>query len=753
MHTPKVDTYEYSPAKQKQYTERMVVRHIETFRAVGRASDQINRDAAGERYDHELNCKKLQRNHILTHDYFVRQLADKMIDANKVREVKEVSKNNNNRTDQKHKADISFIKDGKQQFFDIGISWDTERYFAVKQKHYQTETVNGQPITCTPIIIGKGTKQSIKQMSNNIGTNFPQNVDLKQQNNVIQLFPEQQYIISLSDGNYLVIMQKFSYVVNQQQIVLEKKQYKYQRPINTVFYQNKPLIITENYILTVDSNDNLQEFYKSRYLDEIFVLNDYLYLVKAGQIYKYNNSKFKLLDICASCQTYQFCDIVYVVENERLCAFKSDLTRNSIVDDSFEVILFCSSTIILKSDRTVQVFDMLSKTLKEGQNKFDYHFNDLLEVGAYGLKLKDMVLIDLFGLDYPQQVEDYYKNFIQQQSNALNEKQSPSKLEQCQLMHVFKPLPNFDMYLVIEDNYLYVIDQERNILSKYPVNCEIYSGFESKSPQLGQIYHYYNYQVIPCNGVLYIQIYQSVYKLQNAQLQFAFAIPNFNLEPCDQYRCCLFSVQNKLYVQNEDNQFVYTQNKLVRVQYNNTYLYQVQDRVFTCEYNYDHGTSLEIFEMVGDELEEIFQIFHVNKIIFALNGIIVVRIEHEYKIIDLTQQKITKCNNNVFEVEIGPCGLQMKNVDLYFEGYEERMKRIYEGHIYYQMQFECYMNEINKIAEFDRRFEVKLYNLECGNQELHIEQIIYVIEIKYHCMISTPQRMEINFCKLMVDNQ
>ncbi|CAL6006618.1 Hypothetical_protein [Hexamita inflata] len=157
MHTPKVDTYEYSPAKQKQYTERMVVRHIETFRAVGRASDQINRDAAGERYDHELNCKKLQRNHILTHDYFVRQLADKMIDANKVREVKEVSKNNNNRTDQKHKADISFIKDGKQQFFDIGISWDTERYFAVKQKHYQTETVNGQPITCTPIIIGKDT--------------------------------------------------------------------------------------------------------------------------------------------------------------------------------------------------------------------------------------------------------------------------------------------------------------------------------------------------------------------------------------------------------------------------------------------------------------------------------------------------------------------------------------------------------------------------------------------------------------------
>ncbi|CAL6005944.1 Hypothetical_protein [Hexamita inflata] len=54
-----------------------------------------------------------------------------MIDAGKVREVKEVSKNN--RTDQKLKADISFIKDDTQQFFDIGISWDTERFFAVKK--------------------------------------------------------------------------------------------------------------------------------------------------------------------------------------------------------------------------------------------------------------------------------------------------------------------------------------------------------------------------------------------------------------------------------------------------------------------------------------------------------------------------------------------------------------------------------------------------------------------------------------------
>ncbi|CAL5984679.1 Conserved_hypothetical protein [Hexamita inflata] len=268
-------------------------------------------------------------------------------------------------------------------------------------------------------------------------------------------------------------------------------------------------------------------------------------------------------------------------------------------------------------------------------------------------------------------------------------------------MHVFRPLPNFDLYLVIEDDYLFVIDQERNILSKYPVNCEIYSGFESKSPQLGQIYHYYNYQVIPCNGVLYVQILQSVYKLQNAQLQFAFAIPNFNLEPCDQYTCCLFSVQNKLFVQNGDHQFVYTQNKLERVQYISNYLFQVQDRVFTCEYNYDHGTSLEIFEMVGDNMEEIFQIFHAKNIIFALNGIIAVSVENGCKIIDLTQQRITTCEHREFEIEIGPFGLQMKNVDQYFEGHEERMKRMYEKHINYQMLFECYMNEINKIIIFD----------------------------------------------------
>ncbi|CAL6041156.1 Hypothetical_protein [Hexamita inflata] len=40
---------------------------------------------------HELNCKKLQRNHILTHDYFVRQLADKTIDACKVEKSKKLA--------------------------------------------------------------------------------------------------------------------------------------------------------------------------------------------------------------------------------------------------------------------------------------------------------------------------------------------------------------------------------------------------------------------------------------------------------------------------------------------------------------------------------------------------------------------------------------------------------------------------------------------------------------------------------------
>ncbi|CAL6087181.1 Hypothetical_protein [Hexamita inflata] len=64
MNTPKVDTYEYSPAKQKQYTERMVVRHIETFRAVGRASDQINRDAAGERYEPISEEERIIQNNI-----------------------------------------------------------------------------------------------------------------------------------------------------------------------------------------------------------------------------------------------------------------------------------------------------------------------------------------------------------------------------------------------------------------------------------------------------------------------------------------------------------------------------------------------------------------------------------------------------------------------------------------------------------------------------------------------------------------
>ncbi|CAL6025377.1 Hypothetical_protein [Hexamita inflata] len=104
---------------------------------------------------HELNCKKLQRNHILTYDYFVRQLADKMIDANKEKSKKlariittELTKNTKPTYLSQKMANNSSLTQAYP---------GTPRYFTVKQKHYQTETVNGQPITCTPIIIGKDT--------------------------------------------------------------------------------------------------------------------------------------------------------------------------------------------------------------------------------------------------------------------------------------------------------------------------------------------------------------------------------------------------------------------------------------------------------------------------------------------------------------------------------------------------------------------------------------------------------------------
>ncbi|CAL6004765.1 Hypothetical_protein [Hexamita inflata] len=44
----------------------------------------------------------------------------------------------------------------QKQYICKNISF-TERYFAVKYKYYQTETVYDQPITCTLIIIGKDT--------------------------------------------------------------------------------------------------------------------------------------------------------------------------------------------------------------------------------------------------------------------------------------------------------------------------------------------------------------------------------------------------------------------------------------------------------------------------------------------------------------------------------------------------------------------------------------------------------------------
>ncbi|CAL6097589.1 Putative_reverse transcriptase/endonuclease [Hexamita inflata] len=102
---------------------------------------------------HEQACKVINEIHIKVHDVFANYL-EKQLKKN-YNAIK-VTAGNDNRALNNKKPDVEITDDGKKVYLDIGITFDTKRYFRIKQNHYaQMKDQNGDPLRVIPIIIGK----------------------------------------------------------------------------------------------------------------------------------------------------------------------------------------------------------------------------------------------------------------------------------------------------------------------------------------------------------------------------------------------------------------------------------------------------------------------------------------------------------------------------------------------------------------------------------------------------------------------
>ncbi|CAL6074816.1 Conserved_hypothetical protein [Hexamita inflata] len=166
---------------------------------------------------------------------------------------------------------------------------------------------------------------------------------------------------------------------------------------------------------------------------------------------------------------------------------------------------------------------------------------------------------------YPKYHEEIYKllNMLEptlentkpkQEANILSSQME--KINVFQYMNVHKLLNELDIYLVIEDNYLYIVDKMNNVLEKYSVNYPYYQGYIDPKyrENLFSICNAQLYQSVLCEGTIYIQRFESVFCLRQCKLQLVFQIPNMNLSRVTSFYGRLFVFNNILHVHNNDGE-------------------------------------------------------------------------------------------------------------------------------------------------------------------------------------------------------
>ncbi|CAL6047585.1 Conserved_hypothetical protein [Hexamita inflata] len=451
-------------------------------------------------------------------------------------------------------------------------------------------------------------------------------------------------------------------------------------------------------------------------------------------------------------RSFQFCDLVYDVTSNvtgnRLILQQVINEANTQVSYKYiktniqidKILLSCSSTIIFLDDKQeIYVFDMVyQKCAKLQQNNKQQtvrksitqnssqiqseedkilildQFYKSLELGQTGIKINNEILVKLFGNNYPLDILNYHCKYCQNQEaqHSSRTHEQVSKLQKCQLMHVFKPMLYQNLYIVIEDDSLYVIDKEMNILQQTPIDCDIFSGHVQPMVFEDPIFlRGYLHQMIPCQGNLYIQVQNKVFQLKDTQFKFVFKIPNHKMKNTT---CAnIFCFHQELYVKTPTVIYVYRNNELQVASQNE--LKQIFDLIYQpntekqyYKWNDNEKYTVDIWEddiFLGFSFSRSVNILEV-KIYHFVNDLIIVKSKYNTVLIDPISKQIFQfkddVNNLLHHFELNNCGFQYKNQILRkcFNLDIEQLDLEYKQLLSDQMQHQCYLDEINKIIPF-----------------------------------------------------
>ncbi|CAL6021149.1 Conserved_hypothetical protein [Hexamita inflata] len=429
--------------------------------------------------------------------------------------------------------------------------------------------------------------------------------------------------------------------------------------------------------------------------------------------YILNNGKFKL-NKYSSLQSYNFCgyccdwdeihqSITFRIENDEE-KVKHILYNDYDYDDKLVQISFFSSGILILSSsafETVYVLNSVTQHFKKLQRDTRFSNNsiyDNIELGVAGIQLKNEILTELFGQESILKIKEAYENYYFMNTNqypelknelnyyiCLAKGQIPrehqtveliqsqidkpilqnSILQKCQLMNVVKIKSNYNIYLAIEDNNMYIIDDQRRIYGQYQVDYDMYAGIV-QNYERGPSYAY-QYNATICNGEIYVTKFDQVYKVHNQLLLFIAKIP------CDsQCECILYSQNNQLFAINDGIQYqLINSNQFISIknQYSiNNWYYQFCDKLLL----YEQEQKLQVQGHIN--YQKISGRFPSRlKIIVNQGGVVILKTNGRYQkqiyMINLISGQIESTENDALKddqlwfdsIDVGGSGLQIND--------------------------------------------------------------------------------------------
>ncbi|CAL6063366.1 Conserved_hypothetical protein [Hexamita inflata] len=138
------------------------------------------------------------------------------------------------------------------------------------------------------------------------------------------------------------------------------------------------------------------------------------------------------------------------------------------------------------------------------------------------------------------------------------------KIATSELMHLIQLFSDIKIYISIIKDQIIILNDNNEILNEYSINCCMSQQFRKQKYNYNQqcILDSYLYNLVLCQGVQYIQIFERVFYIENRTLAPAFYIPELNLHCPWSFYGCLFSYNDQLYVSNQKQVYVYHNNKL-----------------------------------------------------------------------------------------------------------------------------------------------------------------------------------------------